>query len=106
MNEKFIAERITELRLKKDISEYQMSIDLGRNKSYIQSITSGNSLPSMRQFLEMCDYLELTPHEFFDENLHNVPLYLKATDLLKELGDDDMLAIISVLNRLVAKNKD
>lgn len=105
MNEKFIAERITELRLRKDVSEYQMSIDLGRNKSYIQSITSGNSLPSMRQFLEICDYLELTPHEFFDEHLHNVPLYLKAIDLFKQLDDDDMLSIIPVLNRLAVKSK-
>ena len=39
MNEKFIADRITELRLKKNVSEYQMSLDLGRNKTYIQSIT-------------------------------------------------------------------
>lgn len=44
MDEKFIAERITELRLKKDISEYQMSLDLGKSKSYIQNISSGRSL--------------------------------------------------------------
>ena len=36
MDKMFIANRITELRLKKNVSEYQMSLDLGRNKSYIQ----------------------------------------------------------------------
>lgn len=60
MDEKFIAERITELRLKKDISEYQMSLDLGKNKSYIQNISSGRSLPSMSQFYEICRYFEIT----------------------------------------------
>ena len=30
MNEQFVRNRITELRLKKDVSEYQMSLDLGK----------------------------------------------------------------------------
>ena len=33
MNEQFVRNRITELRLKKDVSEYQMRLDLGKNKS-------------------------------------------------------------------------
>jgi len=65
LDEQFVRNRITELRLKKDISEYQMSLDLGKNKSYIQGISSGRSMPSMKQFFEICDYLEITPIEFF-----------------------------------------
>ena len=41
MNEQFVRNRITELRLKKDVSEYQMSLDLGKNKSYIACRPSG-----------------------------------------------------------------
>ena len=102
---KFVADRITELRLKKNVSEYQMSLDLGRNKTYIQSITSGRNLPKMQQFFEICNYFEITPEEFFDQNLHNIPLYHKATDLLKEVDEGDLLAIISVLSRLSMKHK-
>ena len=98
MNEKFIADRITELRLKKNVSEYQMSLDLGRNKTYIQSITK------MSHFFDICEYLGVTPLEFFSEDLHHVPLYQKANDLLKQLDEDDLLAVISILNRLVAKH--
>lgn len=105
MDEKFIADRITELRLKKNVSEYQMSLDLGKNKSYLQNISSGRALPSMSQFLEICTYLDVTPQQFFDQELHNIPLYQKATDLLKQLDDEDMIAIITILNRLIAKNK-
>ena len=43
MEKKFIGDRISELRIKKNVSEYQMSLDLGKNKSYIQSISSGRS---------------------------------------------------------------
>ena len=49
MNEKYIAERITELRLRKNVSEYRMSLDLGHSNSYIRSITSGKALPSMSE---------------------------------------------------------
>ena len=49
MDEEFIRNRITELRLKKGVSEYQMSMELGQNRSYIQAISSGRSMPSMKQ---------------------------------------------------------
>lgn len=105
MNEKFIADRITELRVKKNVSEYQMSLDLGKNKSYIQNISCGRSMPSMSQFLEICNYFNITPQQFFDEGIHNIPLYQKASDLLKQLDDEDMMAVIYILNRLISKNK-
>ena len=104
MDEKYIADRITELRLRKNVSEYQMSLDLGKNKSYIQNISSGRSLPSMSQFYEICRYFDITPQEFFDERLHNLPLYQKANDLLKQLDEDDMMAVISILKRLTSKH--
>ncbi|MCD7737721.1 MAG: helix-turn-helix domain-containing protein [Lachnospiraceae bacterium] len=44
-----------------------MSQELGKSKGYIQSITCGRSLPSMSEFLKICDYFEITPKEFFDE---------------------------------------
>ena len=66
MDEEFIRNRITELRLKKGVSEYQMSMELGQNRSYIQAISSGRSMPSMKQFLNICEYFEITPLQFFD----------------------------------------
>lgn len=106
MDKNFIGERISELRLKKNVSEYQMSLDLGKNKSYIQSLTSGRSLPTMQSFLDICDYLEVTPQQLLCQSeLHNLPLIDKATDLMKQLDDEDMLALISMLNRLALKRK-
>ena len=92
MDKKYVADRITELRIKKNVSEYQMSLDLGKNKSYIQNISSGRSLPSMSQFYEICQYFDITPHQ-------------KACDLLKQLDEDDMMTIIPLLKRLSNKEK-
>ena len=103
MNEKFIRERITELRIQRNISEYKMSLDLGHSKSYIQSISSGKALPSMSEFLYICEYLDVTPKEFFDVNdtetikLHQ--LFVSA----KELSNEDLDVLIYLANHL--KNK-
>lgn len=66
MDVSFIRERITELRLKKGVSEYQMSYDLGHNKNYVRAITSGRSLPSVKALLDIIEYFEMTPSEFFN----------------------------------------
>ena len=67
MDEQFIRDRISGLRQEKQISERKMSLDLGHSTSYIRSITSGRALPSMGEFLYICEYLGVTPQEFFDE---------------------------------------
>lgn len=100
MDEQFVRNRITQLRIKKDVSEYQMSLDLGKNKSYIQGISSGRSMPSMKQFLEICDYLEITPVEFFDDRLQDEPLFCTAADLIRNLPKEDLEALIPILSRL------
>lgn len=104
MDKKFIGDRITELRIKKNVSEYQMSLDLGKNK-----VTSSPFLPAApclpAALLGNLRYLEVTPSQFFDTALHNLPLYEKATDLLKQLDDEDLIAVISILHRLAARQK-
>lgn len=65
MKDKFIADRITELRLQRDISEYKLSYELGQSKAYIGMITSGRAYPSVEMFLAICDFFEITPAEFF-----------------------------------------
>lgn len=98
--EKFIRERITELRMKRGISEYKMSYELGQNKSYIQSISSGRALPSMSQFIKICDYFDMTPLEFFDVNNKNPSLVRSIMDKIKSFSDEDLMLIYSLINRI------
>ena len=100
MNETFIRERITELRIQKNISEYKMSLDLGHSKSYIQSISSGKALPSMSEFLYICEYLGITPKEFFDVNNSEVLKLHQLFISAKELPNEDLDALIYLANRL------
>lgn len=104
MNENFIRERISLLRTQKGISEYKMSLDLGHSKSYIQSISSGRSLPSMYEFLYICDYLGITPKDFFDSEVKNPEKVERLCRLGRNLSDEDLDIIISLAERLSNKN--
>lgn len=100
MDTDYIVRRITELRLKKGIAEHRMSLDLGHSRSYMQGISSGRALPSMTEFLAICDYLNVTPKDFFDEGNTN-PVLLQATlDKLKKLSESDLLIICTIAERL------
>ncbi|MDE5597886.1 MAG: helix-turn-helix domain-containing protein [Lachnospiraceae bacterium] len=101
--EQFVRNRITQLRLAKGISEYQMSYDLGHSRGYVYNISSGKSLPSMSEFFSICDYFGITPSEFFDAEQNNPVLISKAIEELKSLNDNDMLLALTLLNRLNQK---
>lgn len=103
MDTRFVRDRITQLRLQKGVSEYQMSYDLGHSRSYIYNISSGKSLPPMAEFLQICDYFEITPSQFFDDSSENPVLLQTAIEELRKLDDDDLVLIISAIRRLNKK---
>lgn len=100
MDEKFIRERITQLRLKKGVSEYQMSYDPGHSRGYVYNISSGKALPPMKEFLAICDYFEITPQQFFDTESAHPELLQKALVGIKELDEKDMKMLLALIERL------
>ncbi|MGN1155929.1 MAG: helix-turn-helix transcriptional regulator [Agathobacter sp.] len=98
--EEFVRTRITQLRINKGLSEYQLSYDLGHSRGYINNITSGKSLPSMTEFFSICEYFNITPIEFFDTKHANPELLSKAIEEIQSLNDEDMLLILTLINRI------
>lgn len=103
MYEDFVRDRITQLRLRKGVSEYQMSYDLGHSRGYIYNISSGKALPPLKEFFAICDYFGLTPQEFFDEEAENPELIKKAVEGMRQLDESDMLMLLGFINRLLRK---
>ena len=106
MDVSYIAKRITELRLARNVSEYQMSLELGQSKSYVQSITSGKNLPSVHQLFNIADYFNMTLAEFFDEGYHDSPELQEAIHALRRLRNDDVALILSFIRRLALQDTD
>lgn len=103
MDEQFIRDRLSFLRTQKGISEYKMSLDLGHSKSYIQSISNGRALPSLSEFLYICDYLGVTPMEFFDTSSTSPLLAHELSELTKDMCNEDLEALITMAKRIKAK---
>ena len=104
--EEYVKNKITQLRLQKGVSEYQISYDLGHSRGYINNISSGKSLPSLSEFFSICDYFEITPADFFDIEHNNPVLVSKAIEELKTLDDNDMLLVLTLIKRLNAERQE
>ena len=105
MNPDFIRDRITQLRIEKGISEYQMSYDLGHSRGYIYNISSGRALPPMAEFLQICDYFKITPAQFFDTSTSNTALLETTITELKKLDEDDLLLTLGNIRRLTRDSR-
>ena len=103
IDEKFFSERMTKLRIQKGVSEYKMRLDMGHSGSYINSIASGKAMPSMGEFLYMCEYFGITPAEFFDEKI-DAPIRIAGiNEILRELDESDLDLILTTVKRLAKK---
>lgn len=68
MYEDFFSARLTQLRESRNVSAREMSLAIGQNESYINRIENQKSYPSMQVFFYICEYLHITPQEFFTDN--------------------------------------
>ena len=94
------AKRLTELRMNKGVSARDMSLSIGQSPGYINNIENGINYPSMAVFFYICDYLSITPMEFFDFDTANPS---KANELLnaaKGLGTDQLEHLIALAKGL------
>ncbi len=103
MTAEFVRKRITQLRMLKGVSEYKMSYDLGHSRGYVNNISSGKSLPSMLEFFAICEYFDVTPSEFFDDNKVDPKLLHTAIRKLEQLERDDLELIERTIDRLLRK---
>ena len=71
VDQKTFSRRLSELRVQKGVSARDMSLSLGQSAGYINNIENGVNFPSMSVFFYICDYLEITPKDFFDLEASN-----------------------------------
>lgn len=93
MFEEFFYQRLIELRQAKGVSAREMSLAIGQSHGYISSIENQASFPSMQSFFYICEYLNITPAEFFDSDNHYP---LEYQEIIKELKTLDVRKLQSV----------
>lgn len=93
--------RLAQLREKKGVSAREMSLAIGQNHGYINSIESGKNLPTMKGFFYICDYLNIRPDEFFRTDIDYPE---EVRDLTKELSKLDKNELDAVRTLLYSMN--
>lgn len=106
MDIEYVRQRITELRVKRNISEYQLSYDVGHSKNYVHNIVSGYSQPSVKELLYLIEALGVAPRDFFDEagEFDNPYLAKKVMDGIKKMSDENLEAVLLMIERLNAQS--
>ena len=103
MYDDFIPERLAKLRTGKGVSARDMSLSLGQANNYINNIENKKSLPSMQSFLYICEYLGVTPQEFFDEGNPDPQALKEFIAEAKKLDSQSIGHILSIMKGLNSK---
>ena len=103
MDEKDFSLRIATLRTKKGVSARDMSLTMGQNPGYINNIESGKSMPSLTGIFYICDYLNITPSELFDEEVENPEKLKGIIKDLRKLNDKQLDTISTLITDIINK---
>ena len=101
--EDFVPERLAKLRMQKGVSARDMSLSLGQANNYINNVENTKTLPSMQSFFYICEYLGVTPQEFFDEGNQNPTALNEFIAEAKKLDSKAMSYILGIMKELNSK---
>lgn len=100
MTEKDFSLRLAKLRGEKGVSARDMSLSMGQNPGYINNIESGKSMPSLAGIFFICEYLGITPKDFFDLDSSNPSKAKELFDIAKALNSEQLDNLISLAKGL------
>lgn len=100
MEQDAFIKRLVQLRMAKDVSAREMSLDIGQNENYINTIENGRTFPSMSSFFLICEYLGITPQQFFDVDIAEPSKINELTEAAKSLSGESMDLLISMAKKL------
>lgn len=100
MTEKDFSLRLAKLREEKGVSARDMSLSMGQNPGYINNIESGKSMPSLSGIFYICDYLGITPKDFFDVETNNPTKANDLYNIAKRLDDEQLGNLIALAKGL------
>lgn len=103
INYENFALRLSKLREEKDVSARDMSIKLGQNPAYINNIETNKALPSMSMFFNICNFLEITPADFFNDDIENPSALNKLIKQLSLLTSNQLNILTNLINSFKVK---
>ena len=84
-------------------SAREMSLALGQNPSYINRIENGKALPSMQGFFSICEYLKITPAEFFNDEVEQPGEIRALVEKLQKLPQEQLRLVEQITEQFLDK---
>lgn len=100
MEQKIFSERLAALRTQKGISARKMSELIGQSTGYINNVENGVGYPSMSAFFNICEFLGITPSEFFDTGTKHPEKVDELISAVKGLGSEQLDHLIALAKGL------
>ena len=100
MTEKDFSLRLAKLREEKGVSARDMSLSMGQNPGYINNIESGKSMPSLSGLIYICEYLGITPKDFFDTDTASPSKANELYAIAKGLSNEQLDNLIALAKGL------
>ena len=98
--EEAFSKRLIQLRTQKGVTARTMSREIGQHPGYINNIENGKNFPSMSSFFYICQYLDITPKDFFDTGAKDPSKATELFEKIKELKPEQLAVIESVINSM------
>lgn len=100
MTEKDFSLRLAKLREEKGVSARDMSLSMGQNPGYINNIEGGKSMPSLSGIFYICEYLGITPKDFFDTDTASPSKANELYAIAKGLSNEQLDNLIALAKGL------
>ena len=99
----FLAKRIGTLRTTKNVSAREVSLAISQDEGYVGKIERKKFLPSMTNFLKICDYFNISPKDFFDDGIKFPEKLQSILEDMKTLTDEQLANIGGVVSAIAKK---
>ena len=86
--------------MNKGVSAREMSLAIGQSEGYMNNVENGVNYPSMTVFFYICEYLDITPMEFFDVSLKNPTKAKELLEATKNLSGEQLEHLIAIAKGL------
>ena len=100
MFEELFYSRLVKIKKKKGVSAREMSLAIGQSPGYINGVENKIGFPSMQAFFYICEYLGVTPSEFFDDGNSHPAEYRELLSDMEALDEETRGNIMAIVKKL------
>ena len=95
-----LGKRVAQLRMVKGVSAREMSLSMGQGEAYIHNIENQKTMSSIRGLFYICEYLSISPKDFFDFDSTDPGQLNKIIEDLKLLPPEQLANVGGIIKGL------